>query len=262
MRPIITAALLCVSLSLAAVVPAQAQKRPGGGQTARPDFGQSQPSAGLTVRFADGAACTPISSPYASPTRYDGSKRPTGGVEGDNHGGIDLSLEIGTPLLAVAPGRVYMVGVGGMLEGIYIWLIHLPADTGLPFAVLSKYQHLDEKPAGARGDRVALGQVIGRSGKTGTVGGYYGPNGYPHLHLTMRAIHDDKLGTLGKPGEFAMNRDTTIIDPLTIYVPGVTTPTAADALAADAKRLTVAHVDGSGMIQPSAARFVWPVTCQ
>lgn len=93
-------------------------------------------------------------------------------------------------------------------------------------------------------------------------GGYYGPNGYPHLHLTMRAIHDDKLGTLGKPGEFAMNRDTTIIDPLTIYVPGVTTPTAADALAADAKRLTVAHVDGSGMIQPSAARFVWPVTCQ
>ncbi len=261
MRFLIRAVVLgAICISLGCVTSALAQRR-GGGQP-RADFGQSQHSAGLSVRFEGGALCTPISSPYASPTRYDGSLRQTGGADG-KHGGIDLSLDEGTSLLAIAPGRVFAVGEGGMMEGIYIWLLHLPEHTGLPFAFLSKYQHLVEKPRSEPGASVRLGQAIARSGKTGTVGGHYREVGYPHLHLTLRTIHDDKLPSVDKAGsEFLINRDTTIIDPLTIYIPNIRTPSDGDVLASDARQLSVGYIDGNGMVFPASARFVWPVACR
>lgn len=261
MRFLIQAVVIAtLSMALGCVTPALAQRR-GGGQPGA-DFGQSQPSAGLSVRFEGGALCTPIASPYASPTRYDGSPRKTGGAAG-KHGGIDLSLNEGTPLLAIAPGRVFAVGEGGMMEGIYVWLLHLPQHTGLPFAFLSKYQHLVEKPRVEPGKLVRLGQTIALSGKTGTVGGHYREAGYPHLHLTLRAIHEHKLPLVDQAnGEFLMGRDTTIIDPLTIYIPNLKTPTDGDALAGDVRQLAVGYVDGSGKVFPAAARFVWPVACQ
>lgn len=257
------AAIGFVCLPLAFAPPALAQKRGGGGnQQPRSDFGQALPSAGLSVHFPNGAACTPISSPYGSPTRYDGSKRPTGGLDGVLHGGIDLTLKPETPLLAVAPGRVFSIGEGGMLEGNFIWILHLPADTGLPFGFLAKYQHLLEKPNVARGERVSVGQAIALSGKTGTVGGHYRSAGYPHLHLTVRMIPDDKLPLVeNAAGEFLINRDTVIIDPLSIYIPGIKAPGDDDALSNEARQLSIAYVDGAGSVQPPSAGFVWPVAC-
>lgn len=256
MRPMIRSVVLgalCISLGCVTLVLAQ---RRGGA-----DFGQSQHSAGLSVRFEGDVLCTPIASAYASPTRYDGSLRNTGGADG-KHGGIDLSLDEGTPLLAIAPGRVFAVGEGGMMEGVYIWLLHLPEHTGLPFAFLSKYQHLAAKPKLEPGVSVGLGQAIARSGRTGTVGGHYGAVGYPHLHLTLRVIHQDKLSSMDKAGgAFLINRDTTIIDPLTVYIPNIKTPSDGDGLASDARKLSVGYIDGNGMVSPASARFVWPVVC-
>ena len=263
MHPLIrTVVLGTLCVSLGAVQSALAQRTVGRGGPPIRDFGQSQPGAGLSVRFEAGARCTPISSPYASLTRYDGSMRQTGGAAG-MHGGIDLSLDDGTPLLAIAPGRVFVAGSGGMMEGNYLWLLHLPEHTGLPFGFLSKYQHLLEQPKLEPAAPVKLGQVIARSGSTGTVGGYYGSSGYPHLHLTLRAIHDDKLPAVGKAdGEFQLNRDTTIIDPLTIYIPNLKTPADGNVLANDARQLSVGYTDDNGRVFPALARFVWPVACR
>jgi murein DD-endopeptidase MepM/ murein hydrolase activator NlpD len=75
--------------------------------------------SGLSVAFPEGYDCQPISSPFASPMRYDGSSR-RGDRNQGLHGGMDISLKTGTPLLAVAGGKVIAVGEGGRLEGIYL----------------------------------------------------------------------------------------------------------------------------------------------
>lgn len=260
MRNALIACALVLMLLVTATAHAQ-RRAGGGGGPARGDFGQSLPAPGLSVSFFGGATCTEIASPYGSPTRYDGSLRSTGGAEG-LHGGIDLSLAEGTPLLAIAAGVVLGEGVGGQLEGIFLWLLHLPEHTGLPFGYVSKYQHLSELPGLARGAKVALGQKIAKSGRTGTVGGHYGGAGYPHLHLTVRAISPEKLGSATALGQdFPVVRDATLIDPLTVYVFGLTAPENAAALPADKKKLTVAYVNAGGSVQPDGAKAVWPVAC-
>ncbi len=69
-------------------------------------------ATGLVPVFPDGLDCPPISSPYGSLTRYDGSRR-----NNDHHGyhnGMDITLETGTPLLSVADGEVIHKGTAGL----------------------------------------------------------------------------------------------------------------------------------------------------
>ncbi|MDZ7262700.1 MAG: M23 family metallopeptidase [candidate division KSB1 bacterium] len=80
-------------------------------------------------------------------------------------------LNDGTPLLAIAAGVVAPKGEGGQVEGIYIWLRHAPEETGLTYGVFSKYQHFDILPELPIGAKVAMGQVIGRSGGEAPLGG-------------------------------------------------------------------------------------------
>jgi len=128
-------------------------------------------SSGLQPVFPDGAVCLEIASPFGSQTRYDGSPRPKWRF-GGYHGGIDVSLAEGTPLLAVAAGTMVSKGEGGQMEGIYLWLRHSPENTALTYWVYSKYQHLQSLPELPIGAKVVAGQVVARSGKTGTTGGH------------------------------------------------------------------------------------------
>lgn len=244
-----------IGLAMTANAQAQGKKGPSG----RGNFGKSLPASGLSATFPGGAACAPIASAYGDATRYDGSQRSTGGAEGA-HGGIDLTLKEGTPLLAVAPGRVFSAGEGGILEGIFIWLLHMPEDTGLPFAFLSKYQHLVEPSQLTVGARVTVGQPIALSGKTGTVGGHYGQAGYPHLHLTVRVVAPEAASIVDTE-DFRLLRDTAIVDPLVIYVPRLASPEDAAALPAAQKRLSVPYVNAQGKAIPEGAAQVWPVAC-
>jgi murein DD-endopeptidase MepM/ murein hydrolase activator NlpD len=214
------------------------------------------------VTFDGGASCPPIASPYGALTRYDGSSRRSGGAEGA-HGGIDLSLDEGTPVRAIARGRVYASGEGGLLEGIFLWTVHLPEESGLGFAFLAKYQHLREPSPLKPGAAVRPGQEVARSGKTGTVGGHYGSAGYPHLHLTVRLLTQEGVQRIASnSGEFRLLRDSIIVDPLTVYVPGLRAPADAAALAPDRKILRVATVDDAGRPRPAEASSVWPVACR
>mgnify|MGYP001564167371 FL=1 len=112
-------------------------------QTMEPTRGDEmiRPS-GLQAVLPDEVRCPEIASPFGSETRYDGSRRPSWEF-GGYHGGIDISLAEGTPLLALAAGTVVNKGEGGRMEGNYLWLRHSPEDTGLAYWVYSKYQHLN-----------------------------------------------------------------------------------------------------------------------
>lgn len=253
MRP---PALLLVACLLSST---HAFAQQGGGR--RSGLGESLPVPGLSVSF-DGASSPSISSPYGSRTRYDGSSRHSGGAKGA-HGGIDLSLEEGTAVRAIAAGRTFSAGVGGMMEGIFLWTLHLPQEPGLGFPFLAKYQHLREPSPLRTGERVRPGQEIARSGKTGTLGGHYGAAGYPHLHLTVRLLTPEGARRVMAGGdEFRLLRDSIIVDPLTVYVPGLRAPADAAQLPPERKVLRVATVDAAGKLRPPDALSAWPAACR
>ncbi len=216
-----------------------------------------QPS-GLVPIFPKDARCTTIASPYASSTRYDGSQRPHTRF-GSLHGGIDLTLDEGTPLLAIASGKVIAAGTGGQAEGIYIWLQHAPKDTGLPFWVYSKYQHLSELPKHAVGDFLKAGDAVGLSGKTGTVGGHYGYQGYAHLHLTTFAGLSDRNEN---EGSRIVAEGARMIDPIAIFAQGLTKIDDIEQLPDDKKKVGVSYVAKDGSLHPAGSRTVWPVACK
>ncbi|MEX2128337.1 MAG: M23 family metallopeptidase [Xanthobacteraceae bacterium] len=275
-----SAALLTLLLLGLAAAPASAQKGfkggekkgglkgfKGGGPASEPSTSNgasagtegrlSIRASGIVAVFDPGVRCPPVASPFASTTRYDGSRRPADRF-GGLHGGIDISLAEGTPLLAAAGGRVVHKGEGRQAEGIYLWLQHAPDDTGLPFWVYSKYQHFRELPGLAPGAAVRAGQPVGNSGRSGTAGGHYGAAGYPHLHWTTIA------GTSGDykiVGSLVSTNSPQFIDPLAAYVSGLRAPGDVGSLPADRKRVAVAHVGRDGAMRPPSARLVWPVAC-
>lgn len=263
MRKAITVALLAV-LAAAMALPGQAQMgRMGfegkmGGGVKRLEYDVR--ATGLMPVFPPGYVCDAIASPYGSPQRFDGSLR-RGDRNSGLHGGLDISLTEGTPLLAVAAGKVVAKGEGGSLEGFYLWLQHAPADTGLPYMAYTKYQHLVELPAANVGDRVAAGQAVALSGMTGTVGPAFGPSGYPHLHLSLfvASAPETIQEGAGEPAIPPMN--AKLSDPMLLFLPAGADFERAAELPDASKNLPVAAADRSGQIHPAGSKVVWPVYC-
>lgn len=217
-------------------------------------------ASGLSVAFPDGYACEPLASPFASPTRYDGSFR-RGDRNSGLHGGIDLSLKTGTPLLAIADGEVIALGEGGALEGIYVWLRHTPQETGLPYFVFSKYQHLSALPALKAGDRIKAGKTVGLSGATGTAGRHYGPAGYAHLHLSTFYGPSEEYEIRGMHGSMVSARGARLDDPLILYLEDLRDLSTVPDLPDRQKTVRPAVVGDDGRIHPEGRKTVWPVSC-
>tara|TARA_E500000331_G_scaffold355209_1_gene410121 strand:+ start:285 stop:680 length:396 start_codon:yes stop_codon:yes gene_type:complete len=128
---------------------------------------------------------------------------------------MDISLEPGTPLLAVADAKVIHKGSAGCLVGNFIWLHFEPAATELPIRIFARYQHLDEPSPIYIGDQVRAGDHIGFAGATGTTGGHFGTFGYSHLHLVLYTVPDAEVTPFRnnlKP------RRLNYFDSMTLYV--------------------------------------------
>lgn len=243
-------------------LPADAQKKHKAGDAGPVEEREGEINAtGLTAVFPEGYTCEPISSPFASPYRYDNSPRRKD-RHGGLHGGIDITLNEGTPLLAVASGKVIAKGTGGRLEGIYLWLMHAPSDTGLPFWTYTKYQHLSDMPLLNEGDKVSVGEVIALSGKTGTTGGHYGTAGYPHLHLSAHIGPSNEYVKTGVYGSMIKGRDAQLSDPLILYLPQIEDLMSIASLPEDRKRMRISVVSDDGSIHPQGSKVVWPVHCK
>ena len=102
------------------------------------------------------------------------------------HLGVDFAAPIGTPVRAIAGGRVEAAGWKGG-SGRYIKISH---GSGID----SSYSHLHSIDSDVRpGARVQIGQVIGTVGASGLATG-------PHLH-------------------FALYRDGTYVNPMSVKLP-------------------------------------------
>lgn len=212
---------------------------------------------GIRVFFAENVNCPGVASPFGAQTRHDGSSR-VGEANNGFHAGLDISSPEGTPLLAIADGVVTEKREGGLLAGIQIYFQHSPADTGFPVWLYSKYQHLREPSPLAVGERVRVGQVIGYSGRTGTVGGHYGARGYPHLYLSLY-VGADEAFVVGPGG--ALPVQGRFLDPLAIYTTGPLDNHQLKDLPGPRKLVVAPYKLADGRTVPSDTRVVWPYLC-
>ncbi|MEJ2539620.1 MAG: M23 family metallopeptidase [Gemmatimonadota bacterium] len=91
------------------------------------------------------------------------------GVLPEVHRGVDIALPPGTPVRAMAGGRVRFAGTQGDY-GTVVWIDH-------GGAVLTLYAHLSSLDV-RTGESVAAQQSVGRSGSSGNASG-------PHLHFEV-----------------------------------------------------------------------------
>jgi murein DD-endopeptidase MepM/ murein hydrolase activator NlpD len=110
--------------------------------------------------------------------RRDASGRDTGAYKapregGRRHGGLDIAAPLGTPVKAVAGGRVTYAGQAKTdpNAGVIVVVDHGTGD-------VTTLAHLDPKTAVRTGDVVKEGQVVGYVGKTGNSAG-------DHVHLQV-----------------------------------------------------------------------------
>jgi murein DD-endopeptidase MepM/ murein hydrolase activator NlpD len=91
------------------------------------------------------------------------------GVRPDVHHGVDLDVPTGTPVGAMAGGRVRFTGVMSGFGNV-VWIDHAAG-------MLSIYAHLSEIGV-TEGQSVAPGDIVGLSGASGAVTA-------PHLHFEV-----------------------------------------------------------------------------
>ena len=214
---------------------------------------------GLKPVYPDSAVCLEVKSPFASPTRFDGSTRVQWAYHG-YHNGFDISAPIGTPLIALADGEVIHKYSGPRLVGHQIFIQHAPEDTGLPVWVYSKYKHFDKLPDLEIGQRVNKGQFLGPSGDSGTAGGHF-PTGYPHLHLS---IYTSTSADYETTEASVRPQDVKQVDPVALFLkkdPPMTDSHAAKALPDAEKNVAIAYQTTDGKVFPEGARIIWPIAC-
>ncbi len=127
-----------------------------------------------------GVSRWPTNGPLAAPfgMRWDGALP-------DVHKGVDIVVVSGTPVAAMAPGRVRF---SGTMEdyGLVVWLDH-------DDEVVTVYAHLSELRV-ASGNELAKGAILGLSGSTGNASGPH-----PHFEIWRRGIQIDPVAMLGGP---------------------------------------------------------------
>lgn len=108
---------------------------------------------------------------------YGWRKPPVSGAS-SNHRGIDIPMNVGTPLLATEDnGKILQIGNQNGGAGNYVRVAY-DRDDGKSFVVT--YMHLKEIDKNLKeGDKVMAGQQLGLFGNTGASSG-------PHLHMDVR----------------------------------------------------------------------------
>ncbi len=107
-----------------------------------------------------------------------------------SHNGVDWAAPTGTPVTAVAAGRISRADMSSSYGNI----IYIDHDAG----VQSRYAHLNEFAAGIKqGDTVDAGQLIGY---VGTTGRSTGPHLHFELHISGRPVDPLALGVAKASG--------------------------------------------------------------
>lgn len=211
---------------------------------------------GLKPGYPDDADCAHVTSAFGVSTRSDGSRR-SGRFYQGYHGGMDIPAAEGTPLLAMADGKVVHLRRSGGIGGLAIVLQHAPSNTGLTVWSYTEYKHIQELPDLSLGQRVRRGAEIARVGNTGTRGRHYGPAGFAHLHLTAFFSQTDKYEIrrmlIPVRGQW--------MDLLAFFAGSAVDSFTLRNLPDGQKVVPIAYMSTDGVIVPSGATVIWPLAC-
>jgi len=124
--------------------------------------------------------------PVAGPTSFtDSWGAPRSG--GRTHKGTDIFATKGTPVVAVAPGRVIGAGVSDGTAGIYVRIQHEEGSVSVYLHLNNDTPGTDDGAVVGIADGIAEGAIVA----AGTIIGYVGDSGNaegtpPHLHFEYR----------------------------------------------------------------------------
>ena len=206
---------------------------------------------GLEPDFIDGASCPEIDSEkWAIDYSH---KRPWPAL----HKGIDIPQPRGTPILAVSDGTV----VGkfqneGNRKGIEIVIRHTPRQTGLPFWTYSQYTHLLAMSPLRIGQKVKMGQTVGKTSNTGKMGRRIRRNA---LHFAIFYADNPKWS---RSGRFVVPFDGYFMDPNAFYrQSGPYDSTSMEDLPPENKRVPIGYKKLNGSVIPPGTKRIWPYAC-
>ncbi len=224
---------------------------------------------GLKPEFDKGVKCRGINETWAmSYTEKRGREA--------YHGGIDIPAPQGTPILAAADGIV----VGKFMnkdnaKGIEIMLRHSPQDTGHPMWVYTQYTHLRKMPELDIGQRVKMGEVIGKTSNSGISGQEarerHGKNKRTRKRrrgskIRRHALHFGMLYSTSRKYMINEKRlvpvDAYWMDPNALYRKSPPFDSASlKALPEDQKQVHVPYMLSSGEAVPADTKIIWPYSC-
>lgn len=225
---------------------------------------------GLAPRFELNASCRSIDEGWA----IDYSEK-RGRVT--YHGGIDIPAPKGTPILAVADGE--LVAISDDLEnpeGLKVYLRHAPGDTGHPYWIYTEYAHLVELPAWTVGQRLRLGDVVGKTGNSGLSGNdvrvrntgsaRVGGGKVSGVRARRDAVHFAVL--YSEDPRFAVWHGRLIphagrwMDPVALYRDKPPFESAKlRELSALEKSVPVPYRNLDGQTVPAGSKLIWPYAC-
>lgn len=210
---------------------------------------------GLTPVFPVGVSCPGIDETFALPYEDKTGK--------GNHGGIDIPVDFGTPILAVADGTVVLVVENQQqLRGLAITLRHSPQDTGLPFWTYTEYAHLQSLPSQQVGQRVSKGEIIGITGNTGVRPSQQGIKTFrrPGIHF---AVYYTQSRRFAVREDYVIPEKPRWMDPMALY--RAKKPFASQELAqlaASDKDISIPAMLLDGRIVPESTQTIWPYACR
>ncbi len=223
---------------------------------------------GLTPKFDERVKCRGIDEYWA----MDYSRKR--GREA-YHGGIDIPAPQGTPILAAAGGVV----VGKFMnkenaKGIEIMLRHSPEDTGHNMWVYTQYTHLLEMPELDIGQRLRMGEVIGKTSNSGISGREakrrHGKSRDKERKggsgVRRHALHFGVLYSTSR--KYMINKkhlvpvDAYWMDPNALYRKGPPFDSASlKAMPEKQKQVPIPYMLPGGEFIPADTKLIWPYSC-
>lgn len=207
---------------------------------------------GLEAKFIGGADCPEIDSEQWA-IDYSG-KRPWPAI----HKGVDIPQPRGTPIRAIAAGTVVGKFMNeGNRKGIEVMIRHTPEQTGLVYWTYAQYTHLREMSPLAIGERVEMGQEIGKTSNTGKMGRRVRRDA---LHL---AIVYSERPEWSSDGRFVIPKESYWMDPNAFYrLNGPYDSQSLAALPEEQKKVSTPYMKPDGSFVPTGTKRIWPYPCE
>ncbi len=243
----------------------------GKGRRSNPEYAKKRGliTTGLTPAFNKNVNCRGIDEYWAMDyTQKRGREA--------YHGGIDIPAPEGTPILAAADGVV----AGKFMnkrnaKGIEIMLRHSPEDSGHDMWVYTQYTHLLEMPELDIGQRVRMGEVIGKTSNSGISGkeakerhgkGRKKKNRMGGSGKRRHALHFGAFYS-SSPKYMINNKhivqvDAYWMDPNALYRKSPPFDSASlKALPQDQKQVAIPYILPGGEFVPADTKMIWPYSC-